>query len=475
VIDSDITDRCLRHSQVLVNKLSKPAESPEELRKTVWHHDELRNNLYNARSLWTVLSQVHPSAQVRVVSQLNLDRLDQFSASLESDQTLYSRLDDCIAVNSERNFLSEEECKVASQIRPKIVHRSGHVLSSAERAQSVKLELEIENVEAEFSRQLSSQSSGFARSGRSVKFSNTARMNASQFQLVTVLLKLLKLRQDLAILYGFASYSELHLHNKVLSSPTEVTKFLDQFLNQSVLQQQTNKKILSSNAAPVYPSSDVSLAAFLTVFQEICQNDFGLNFSMGSSSQSNSSASMIHLRFSDIFSDCAFGSVYIDFSSETTIDTPSLTVALQTWRKIPFYNSVSERFGAQLPIAFIRLKLLNHNRLSFAEIRTLFHELGHSLHIICSDTQLHSLSGVNGHSAEFNEIPSLFMELLGHDFVSRRLGLQCLPAGPSEKAVTLLFSKIDLFLHNFPQVIKHLGLTGHAIEKFVFCRFERCY
>lgn len=103
------------------------------------------------------------------------------------------------------------------------------------------------------------------------------------------------------------------------------------------------------------------------------------------------------------------------------------------------YNLQSRMLGRQPAIVLISSPIRDLNAVSFTESQSIFHEFGHAVHSVLSETRLQTLSGTRG-SIEIAEIPSTLFECL-------HSGLHDTPVQSVDERQVLL-AKFDQLIHS---------------------------
>lgn len=103
------------------------------------------------------------------------------------------------------------------------------------------------------------------------------------------------------------------------------------------------------------------------------------------------------------------------------------------------YTLQCRMLDAQSALVLITAPVNNPNRLSFSESQAIFHEFGHAMHSVISETKYQTLSGTRG-SLEIAEIPSNLFEC----FHAQAFGAK--PEGIDKRDIEL--AKFDQLLHS---------------------------
>lgn len=256
--------------------------------------------------------------------------------------------------------------------------------------------------------------------------------DAGEFDNSNNICQILKYRQELAELLGFANYAEYSLARKMAESPEKVITFLQDLVQRSKPQaekelaelktfardeygvtelevwdigyygeklRQQRYTISQEELRPWFPAEKV-IAGMFTVVNRL----FGVEF------EAVTEIDTWHkdVRFFNITRDGeVIGRFYLDlFAREHKRGGAWMDVCRSRWR----------RGGKlQLPVSYLTCNftppvgdkpaLLTHN-----EVVTLFHEFGHGLHHMLTKVDYAEISGISGVAWDAVELPSQFME-----------------------------------------------------------------
>ncbi len=253
--------------------------------------------------------------------------------------------------------------------------------------------------------------------------------NAGQWDNSDLVLKILKVRESLASLLGFASYADYSLETKMAQSPQQVLDFLNDlagrahpraleevaeltefarrnggpeqlapwdiaYYAEKLRQEQFD---ISDEEVRPYFEAGRSLAGMMDVVTEL----FGIRF------QEDTSVETWHpsVRYFAVSNDQdeVIASFYVDL------------FARKGKRGGAWMADCRSRYVSQKPVAFLNCNfaapseqspsLLNHN-----ELTTLFHEFGHSLHHMLTEVTHPAVGGISGVEWDAVELPSQFLE-----------------------------------------------------------------
>ena len=256
--------------------------------------------------------------------------------------------------------------------------------------------------------------------------------NAGEFDNSNNITEILRYRQELAELLGFANYAEYSLARKMAESPEKVVTFLQDLVQRSKPQaekelaelkafardefgvteleawdigyygeklRQQRYTISQEELRPWFPA-EKAIAGMFTVVNRL----FGVEF------EAVTDVDTWHkdVRFFNITrSGEVIGRFYLDlFAREHKRGGAWMDVCRSRW----------QRDGKlQLPVAYLTCNftppvgdkpaLLTHN-----EVVTLFHEFGHGLHHMLTKVDYAAVSGISGVAWDAVELPSQFME-----------------------------------------------------------------
>ncbi|EFC40768.1 predicted protein [Naegleria gruberi] len=264
-----------------------------------------------------------------------------------------------------------------------------------------------------------------------------AKYSSSETNL-SILDELLQVRDTYAKDMGYPSYSHWFLHDQCARNPENVHKFLTD-LAQSIrpkVEQEIDVMRAIKKSDDIYPWDyhllrsiatqkvepfSVSVSDYFPLHKvmegiySICYSLFGIRLEPVKMTDSETYHPSIR-KLSVIHETEGFlGTIYLDLFSrqsknveaanfsircgKTTIDQKPVTALVCN-----IDPTVVDNFSAE------RVYLLSHS-----EVITIFHELGHSLHIIFGQTPYQNLSGTRT-SIDFVETPSQFMEHFAWDY-----------------------------------------------------------
>ena len=247
------------------------------------------------------------------------------------------------------------------------------------------------------------------------------------------MIRILRLRHEMATLVGFESYAAYSLARKMASSPTEVIAFLETLSARSKPAARRELFELREYAADALGLAtlepwDVSFVSErlrqerYTLSQETLRPYFPISrvldglfeivgrlFGIRVEEQSNADTWHPDVRFFEISTSSGepLGQFYLDAYARAGKRGGA-------WMDECVVRRVTAQ-GIQLPVAYLccnfspplhpRPSLLTHD-----EVCTLFHEFGHGLHHLLTQVDVAAVSGINGVPWDAVELPSQFLE-----------------------------------------------------------------
>jgi oligopeptidase A len=245
--------------------------------------------------------------------------------------------------------------------------------------------------------------------------------------------EILSLRHELALLLGFADYSERSLATKMADAPQQVINFLQQLAEKSKPQAEQELAELRGFAKDQYGVEDLQPWDVTYFGEKLRQQQYSI------SEEALRPYFPVEKVIEGLFA--VTGRLFgISFERDDSIPTwhpdASYYQVLRDGKTIAgFYFDLfardNKRGGAwmddcrvrrisisgeqQLPIAYLTCNftppvgdtpsLLTHN-----EVTTLFHEFGHGLHHMLTEINVAAVSGINGVAWDAVELPSQFLE-----------------------------------------------------------------
>ena len=267
---------------------------------------------------------------------------------------------------------------------------------------------------------------------RASELSNEGKFDNSQ-----LISQILQLRKQKAQLLGFEDYAELSLYNKMADTPKQVLDFLAQLAQKSrnyalndlaELQKfaqdqdgltelaawdmpyyseklQQHKYSYSSNELKQYFPLPTVFNGLFALIKQLYQIEFVINPSMPTWHSDVSGYDIV--KNGEIT-----GHIYFDL------------YAREGKQPGAWMNTGQDRSfdgDNRLPIAYIICNFTKPlgdkpSLLTFDDVQTLFHEMGHGLHHLLTTINNSSIAGINGVEWDAVELPSQFMENFAWDY-----------------------------------------------------------
>ncbi|TXH58095.1 MAG: M3 family peptidase, partial [Bacteroidia bacterium] len=247
-----------------------------------------------------------------------------------------------------------------------------------------------------------------------------------------IIRKILKIRHDSAQLLGFKDYTEVSLYTKMAQSSIEVLDFLHNLAKKSKNQALAEFKELQDFAKETdgiellqawdipYYSEKLQVAKYNYSSNElkqyfpihnVCEGLFkliqqlyGINFRI------NSNIKIWHnsvLTYELIENNQIIGYLYFDLYARNKKQAGAWMNGAQSKYIAPNINCK--------PVAYIVCNFAKPTGnipclLTFDQVQTLFHEVGHALHHLLTNINHYSIAGINNVEWDAVELPSQFME-----------------------------------------------------------------
>ena len=261
---------------------------------------------------------------------------------------------------------------------------------------------------------------------------------AAKFDNSAIIRQILELRQQKAALLEFNNYAELSLVNKMATTPQEVLDFLYQLAEKSRSYAEHDLAELNSYAEQRDGISHVEAWDLPYYSEQLQQHKYSY------SSHELKQYFTLPKVFQGLFT--LVKQLYnLDFIPNPAIPTWHPTVScydviLKQQLIGHIYFDLSARVGKQagawmnsaqdrhitaeqqlLPIAYVVCNFSNAtaelpSSLSFDDVQTLFHEMGHALHHLLTTVNNYAIAGINGVEWDAVELPSQFMENFAWDY-----------------------------------------------------------
>jgi oligopeptidase A len=252
---------------------------------------------------------------------------------------------------------------------------------------------------------------------------------------------ILKLRQQKASLLEFDNYSQLSLYTKMAENSQQVSLFLEKiaahYKPKAVKELEELKefaKQIGFNEAiqpwdmPFF-SEKLRISKFAYSSEEIrqyfpleqvMQGLFTLiNKLYDIEFRENTKVTTWHQQvkcFDVLLNGKDIATIYLDLYARNKKQSGAWMNSAQDRHLNTIYNKV------YLPIAYVVCNFTAPTQsgtsvlLTFEEVQTLFHEMGHALHHILTNNTNYSISGINGVEWDAVELPSQFMEFFAWDY-----------------------------------------------------------
>ena len=232
----------------------------------------------------------------------------------------------------------------------------------------------------------------------------TAEMEYEKVLDIRTLEKMIRLRFDLARAFGYKNPLEIVLRDKQLDTSEAVLLFLKSPVIQTNL---STKRFVYTN-----------LRAVIDTLIELSNELFGIEVKIDS--------------FRDLGGDLSFQFYICDFCSNFLGNVMFDITARRDKDPQPTHYTIRCRKGSQQPACvLISMVIEDLERISWHQSSSLFHEYGHALHSILSETKYQMLSGSRG-PVDLAEIPSNLMEII-HQNHQEKLGKSKFIEIPFEK------------------------------------------
>lgn len=259
-----------------------------------------------------------------------------------------------------------------------------------------------------------------------------SELGIQDFDNSNIIPQILELRQKKAKILGFDDYNSLSLFNKMADNSKQVLSFLYELADKSKVQAlndfkeledfalatdnikkleawdimyyseklQLQKYSYSSNELKQYFQLPIVIDGLFKLIYQLYKVEFRKNTTIPTWHNDVETYDVIK-------NDEIIGQLYCDLYARTGKQSGA------------WMNSAQDRFVAEDihkdPIAYIICNFTKplHDKtslLTFDEVQTLFHEMGHALHHLLTEINHYSLSGINNVEWDAVELPSQFME-----------------------------------------------------------------
>lgn len=268
--------------------------------------------------------------------------------------------------------------------------------------------------------------------------SRASELGESTLDNTEIIKQIIKLRYQKAALLGFENYANLSLHTKMAEHPEEILNFLNQLVDKSKPQAQSELKELEEFAKTT-SGIDKLEAWDIPYFSEKLQQQ-KYSYSTNELKQ----YFQLPVVLTGLFQ--LIKQLYdIEFVVNNDIPTWHPQVISYTITRgqqiigyvcLDLYARSGKQSGAwmngardrynngvhnYLPVAYIICNFTNPSGdapslVTFDEVQTVFHEMGHALHHALTENTYFSIAGINGVEWDAVELPSQFMEYFAWDY-----------------------------------------------------------
>ncbi|MEN0057843.1 MAG: M3 family metallopeptidase, partial [Bdellovibrio sp.] len=260
-----------------------------------------------------------------------------------------------------------------------------------------------------------------------------ARAFNGEFDNQSVILKTVELRSRRAQLLGFSSHADFVLAERMAQNPKTVDEFLQKILKASKMAGQKDVSEVAAFAKKLDGLSEVKPWDFSYYSEKLKKEKYAFNdedlrpyFKLenavegvfeharklyGLTFKENKKLPVYHpeVRAYEIYEEASqkyMGLFYTDFFPR---ETKKGGAWMTLFRNQGLFGGTMKRPHVSIVCNFTKPTPTKPSLLTYDEVRTLFHEFGHSLHGILSDCTYPSLSGTNVYW-DFVELPSQIME-----------------------------------------------------------------
>jgi oligopeptidase A len=317
-----------------------------------------------------------------------------------------------------------------------------------------------------------------------------SELSQLEFDNTLLVQDIVRLRYEKAQILGYLDYTSLSLEKKMATNSAQILDFLTNLTDKSLpyakneltqLQDYAKKNYAIDNLEPwdmAYISEKLRVEAYQYSEQELKQYfpinnvltglfDL-LNILYSIEFRLNQTIKCWHddVVYYDIYHDNSYiGGVYFDLFSRNKKQSGA------------WMNSIDDRYitlsNKKNPQAYIICNFTpkneqNNSYLSFDEVQTIFHEMGHALHHLLTKVDHYSIAGINNVEWDAVELPSQFMELFTWNYhilvklSNHQLTNEVLPYELYSKLLNsryyqsglqmlrqIEFATFDLLLHNY--------------------------
>lgn len=421
-----------------VYRTSHQASDAKQACEVVEALDGMSKALCDVLDLVELCEQTHPEQRWRTAARQVNDYLSDYILKVNMDYKLYaplaqnpvfsaisgspqtSPLDDRVKLDKTAISELKETLQVGKSLKQEF-ERDGIHLSEAfpEKAQQVReMKRIVVKLEQAYLQAISRRKGGAT---------------------IRTLAELLTARQHLATALGFNDYSHLQLSYKMIKRPSTVVSLLNE------LEIELNRSMAA--APPVTLSAVrantlfIPLHTVLRYMSHVSETLFGLRLQLVAAEDAtiwerhvlkmelfhSSSQQVDGLLFLDLHPrrEKTVSAAHFQIKTATRMGTDSggtsgVTYEMPVSAIVASFPSLSSSKGLTSSLASFYQKVsgqqfpspvqrIEDDKLSFVEVRSLFHEFGHALHSLLSRTKYQHLSGTRG-ELDFAEFPSTLFE-----------------------------------------------------------------
>lgn len=400
--------------------------------------DEISNNLCSVMDLATCIRALHPHLHYKRIAGKVLNYLRPILLTMNTQEELYKKLKELTddPPNEEARLMRKSFCRDFE------LHGVGRGMVNAVSDTSQKIEYLTRVFEA----------SGSSEGCDSVY----ASLNS-----------LLKARHDLAQMTGFSTFAAMTLKERYFSTPQTVLDMLHSMYRGIDL------KVVPKNF-PHESIPEYFIDQLLEGFGRFVEDAFNLKMNV-SSCKFHWASGIIRLDFnSNDDKHTQLGTVFLDLRRRQNKMETATYFPLRGTKRVS-HNIVYQIVDApQTSISLISVSINELEAIPFFSAQTIFHELGHALHSVLSNTHYQTLSGTRC-SLEVAEFPSLCMELLfeNSEFQSKYFnedkkddffGLVA-SVGEHHFKETIDYSIFDILLHSASPIEENSVWISGILEK----------
>lgn len=273
---------------------------------------------------------------------------------------------------------------------------------------------------------------------------NAAEMEYEKMQNIQTLEKMIKARFEMSKALGYKNPTEIVLRDKQLTSSESVLQFLG---NLPVNNHETVKKrFLRTN-----------IKAIIDSLIKISKDFFGIEIELEPFTDLGRNLSFQFRVKDEQHNNNVLGNILFDITSRKNKDPH------------PTHYTIKCRKSSEPACILISIGIEDLENITWYQSSSLFHEFGHALHSVLSETKYQMLSGSRG-PVDLAEIPSNFMEIV-HETLQNELGKSEFIEIPGDKLrkeelFQLEIAKFDQLIHSVePGDMNWARDIAHSIKK----------